>query len=73
MDPGIGARHGIGRVGVVDPGVGAARAAEAVSFRDWTRQSSWILASVRAMGSGESESWILKDEFGVTDPGVLVS
>ena len=38
----------------------AARVAEAVLvFRDQTRQSSWILASVRAVGSGESESWIL--------------
>ena len=32
---------------------------EVVSFRDRTRRSSWILASVRAMGSGESELWIL--------------
>ena len=30
--PGIGARHGIGRVGVVDPGLGAACVAEAVSL-----------------------------------------
>ena len=59
VGPDIGARRGIGRVGVVDSGLGAARAAEVVSFRDRTRQSSLILASVCAVGSGESESWIL--------------
>jgi len=32
VDPGVGARRGIGRVRVMDPSVGAAPAAEAVSF-----------------------------------------
>ena len=30
-DPSVGAHRGIGRAGVMDPGVGAARAAEVVS------------------------------------------
>ena len=35
-------------------------------MRDWVRGSCRILASVRAMGSGELES---RGEIGVTDPG----
>ena len=31
-DPSIGARHGIGRVGVMDPSLGAAYATEVVSL-----------------------------------------
>jgi len=39
---------------------------EGVSQVFWTRQSSLILASMRAMGSGESESW---GEIGIADLG----
>ena len=42
MDPGVGARHGIGQVGVVYPGIGVRRVAKAVSLgieRDGARGS----------------------------------
>jgi len=57
-DPSVGAHRGIGRVGVMDLGLGVARAAEAVSLV--------------SLGSGESEL-IDPDgaSFGVTDLGVL--
>ena len=59
VDLGVGVRRGIEQVRVMDPGVGAARTGETVSFRDRMRRSSQVLASVRVIGSGESESWIL--------------
>ena len=65
MGPGIGARHGIERgsqsrvldeTELTDPGVDARRGIERGS-QSWTKQSSLILASMRAMGSDEAVSF----------------